>query len=88
MLDPVNLGIIKILKENARTPYLSIAKELNPITATLSHLMLLSFLLISFICALISLSLSNNSESLSSTTSLRVSIFSSYINNKLSANIP
>ena len=37
MLDPVDFGIIKILKDNARTPYLNIAKELNVSESTIRN---------------------------------------------------
>ena len=37
MLDNLNLGIIKILKENARTPYLNIAKELKVSESTIRN---------------------------------------------------
>ena len=37
MLDPVDFGIIKILKDNARTPYLNIAKKLNVSESTIRN---------------------------------------------------
>jgi len=37
LLDNLNLGIIKILKENARTPYLNIAKELKVSESTIRN---------------------------------------------------
>jgi len=37
MLDPVDFGIIKILKDNARTPYLNIAKELKVSESTIRN---------------------------------------------------
>lgn len=37
MLDPVDFGIMKILKNNARTPYLNIAKELKVSESTIRN---------------------------------------------------
>ena len=37
MLDPVDFGIIKLLKDNARNPYLNIAKELNVSESTIRN---------------------------------------------------